>query len=63
MSNVQTDPTPVASVADKVFQTFVETVAEDTDLAEVAARLKTALLGGKSISEASLRQALFGDTD
>lgn len=51
------------SVADRVLGAFVEAVAEDTDLAEVASRLKHQLIERKSLTEASLRQALFGDAD
>lgn len=49
------------SVADRVLAQFVSAVAEEEDLGEVAARLKSALLGGKSLNDAALRQALFDE--
>jgi hypothetical protein len=51
------------SVADRVLVMFVNALAEENDLTEVAGRLSEVLLGQKPITEAALRQALFGETD
>jgi hypothetical protein len=53
----------VPSVASRVLSTFVDAVAEDPELADVTARLRQTLLERKSLTEASLRHALFGDAD
>lgn len=50
------------SVAGRVLATFVDALAEDPELKDVAERLRTTLRGGGSISEVVLRQALFGDS-
>jgi hypothetical protein len=49
------------SVASRVLAAFVDAVAEDSELTDVAARLRQTLLERKSLTESSLRQALFGD--
>ncbi len=49
------------SVAGRVLSTFIAAVGEDEALAEIATRLKLVLLDGDTVSEASLRQAIFGD--
>ena len=54
---------PAPSVASRVLAAFVDAVAEDPELADVAARLRQTLLEHKNLTEASLRQALFGDAD
>jgi hypothetical protein len=51
------------SVTGRVLSKFVDAVADDPHLAEVAARLRPVLLDGGNITEATLRQALFGATD
>jgi len=48
------------SVAGRVLSKFVDAVADDSNLIEVAARLKPIMLDGGSITEAALREALFG---
>lgn len=52
---------PEQSVANRVLSTFIAAVGEDEALAEVATRLKPVLLDGDTVSEVSLRQAIFGD--
>jgi hypothetical protein len=52
---------PEQSVANRVLSAFIAAVGEDEALAEVAARLKPVLLDGNTVSEVSLRQAIFGD--
>ena len=52
---------PEQSVANRVLSTFIAAVAEDEELAEVATRLKPALLDGDTVNEAALRQAIFGN--
>lgn len=54
-------PEPEQSVANRVLSTFIAVVGEDEALSEVATRLKTVLLNGDTVNEASLRQAIFGD--
>lgn len=49
------------SVANRVISTFVAAVEEDEELAEMAMRLREALLEADTVNEASLRQAIFGD--
>lgn len=49
------------SVANRVLSTFIAAVGEDEALVEVATRLRPVLLGGDTVNEASLRQAIFGD--
>jgi hypothetical protein len=51
------------SVANRVISTFISSVAEDKDLAEVAPRLKAALLDTDNLKEDALRKALFGEGD
>jgi len=63
MSQKNNLDTTELSVADRVLSTFVETVAEEQDLTDIAARLKEVLLGGAAITEPSLRKALFGEVD
>ena len=57
----EAEATANLSVADRVLAQFVSAVAEEEDLSDIAARLKSALLGGKSLNEAALRQALFDE--
>lgn len=52
---------PEQSVANRVLSTFIAAVEEDEALVEVAARLKPVLLDSETVTEASLRQAIFGD--
>lgn len=52
-----------ASVSSKVLLEFVEVVASDNDLPGISERLKIALIDKRSFSEATLRQALFGDAE
>ncbi len=51
------------TVAVRVLNTFVDTVMEDTDLVTVGARLKTAIIDRNDLSEATLRTAMFGDSN
>lgn len=51
------------SVANRVLSAFIAAVAEDKDLAEVAPRLKAALLDTDNLKEDALRKALFGEGD
>lgn len=54
-------PKPERSIADRVLSTFIAAVGEDEALPEVATRLKSVLLDGDTVNEASLRRAIFGD--
>jgi hypothetical protein len=56
-----TQQEPEQSVANRVLSMFVTAVGEDEALSEVATRLKSVLLDGDTVNEASLRQAIFGD--
>lgn len=56
-----TQQKPEQSVANRVLSEFIMAVEADTALAEVATRLKPVLLDGDTVSEADLRQAIFGD--
>lgn len=56
-----TQQKPELSVANRVLSMFIMAVEEDEALAEVATRLKPVLLDGDNVSEAALRQAIFGD--
>ena len=49
-----------ATVADRVLTAFVDAVAEESDLAEVAERLRKTLFVERNLSDAALRTALFG---
>jgi hypothetical protein len=49
------------SVADRVLAAFIAALDEDEDLAEVAPRLKIALLDTEDPKEDALRKALFGE--
>lgn len=51
------------SVADRVLAAFIAALDEDKDLAEVAPRLKIALLDAEDPKEDALRNALFGEGD
>lgn len=51
------------SVASRVLAAFVDAVAEDTELCEVAERLRVALVERGNFTEATLRQALLGDAE
>ncbi|MCA0247711.1 MAG: hypothetical protein LCH93_13925 [Proteobacteria bacterium] len=56
--------TPVAeiatpSVVDGILQTFVDALAAEEGMAEVAARLRATVVEERSYTEASLRTALF----
>lgn len=51
------------SVADRVLSAFITAVEEDEDLADVAPRLKAALLDTDNLKEDMLRKAIFGVTD
>lgn len=63
MSDSAVDKETNLSVSGRVLSKFVEAVAEEADLSEVAARLKPVLLDNGNITEAALREALFGDSD
>ncbi len=49
------------SVANRVLSEFISALAEDADLAEVAARLESVLLDTESVKEDALLKALFGE--
>lgn len=51
------------SVANRVLSAFIDAVAEDKDLAEVAPRLKAAVLKTDNLKEDTFRKALFGEGD
>ena len=51
------------SVANRVLSAFIDAVVEDKDLAEIAPRLKSALLDTDNLKEDALRKALFGEGD
>lgn len=51
---------PEQSVANRVLSSFIAAVGDEPELTEVAIRLKPVLLDGESVSEAALRQAIFG---
>lgn len=51
------------SVPNRVLSSFIAAVAEDESLADVASRLRTVLLDGDIVTEAGLRNALFGDAE
>lgn len=51
------------SVANRVLKTFIDSVAEEEKLQDVADRLSSVLLGSSPITEAALREALFNETD
>lgn len=63
MVGVQNNDELNQSVANRVLSAFIAAVAEDKDLAEIAPRLKSALLDTDSIKEDALRKAIFGDDD
>jgi len=60
MVNENQPPSPAPSVSARVFAAFVDAVAEQPDLSEVAERLRDGLLVRNDVSESSLRDALFG---
>lgn len=51
------------SVVKRVMTSFVEAVADEPALKEVAMRLRKSVVEGGNLSETSLRQAMFGDGD
>lgn len=51
------------SVPNRVLSSFIAAVADDDELADIAERLRLVLLEGDTITEASLRNALFGDAE
>jgi len=51
------------SVANRVLSAFIAAVAEDEDLADIAPRLKAALLVTDNLKEDGLRKAIFGQGD
>ncbi|MBC6983353.1 hypothetical protein [Caulobacter sp. 17J80-11] len=56
------DNGPVAgggSLVGRVLADFIDTLAQEADLAEVAARLRDALIDNEERSEAAIRSALF----
>ena len=57
-SNASNDP--LMSVAQRVLDTFVDAVAEDSEVGETADRLREAILVNGDLSDAALRKALFG---
>jgi hypothetical protein len=59
MSTPQTDDD--LSVSERVVRRFIAAVAEDSELTEVAARLRDAFSTQSTPAETALRQALFGD--
>lgn len=52
---------PPESVAKRVLGAFVDAVAEDSDVGEIADRLREAVLVNGDLSEAALKKALFGE--
>jgi len=48
-------------VVDGILQSFVDTLAAEDGMAEIAARLKTTVVEKRSYTEASLRVALFDE--
>lgn len=54
-------PEPEQSIANRVLSAFIAAVEEDESLSEVAMRMKSVLLDGDTVNEASLRRAIFGD--
>lgn len=51
------------SVPNRVLSSFIAAVADDDELADIAERLRPVLLEGDIITEALLRDALFGDAE
>ena len=58
----ETSTAATQSVAAGIFAEFCEAINADKDLPGVGDRLKTTLIEDRDFSEASLRQALFGDS-
>lgn len=54
------DALPVQSVAGQVLQTFIDALAAEAGYEDIAARLKSEIIDKRSMSEASLRGAIFG---
>lgn len=63
MANGQNNDEINQSVANRVLSAFITAVAEDKDIAEIAPRLKSALLDTDNLKEDALRKALFGEGD
>ncbi len=63
MIDKQNSPDFCQSIANRVLSTFIDAVADDSELAELAPRLKAALLETESLKEDVLRKALFGEGD
>lgn len=51
---------PAESVAKRVLRAFVDAVAEDAEVGEIADGLREAVLVNDDLSEVTLRKALFG---
>ncbi|MBR2819871.1 MAG: hypothetical protein IKE60_34695 [Reyranella sp.] len=49
------------SVVDEILASFVGALASEEGMAEIAARLKAAIVEKRSYAEASLRAAMFDD--
>ncbi len=63
-NNVQAEGASIGSesVVDRILGSFVDAVAEQDGLEEVASRLRETILEKKALSEEALRDALFGKT-
>lgn len=61
MKEANKDNENQCTVAESVLATFVDDVASENDLTEVAERLRQVLLDSKTVNEATLRRALFGE--
>jgi hypothetical protein len=51
---------PSASVCDRVLSVFVDAIAEDPYVGDIADRLRETVLVNGDVSEPALRKALFG---
>jgi hypothetical protein len=61
-AQVEGTPTGSESVINRILGSFVDAVAEQEGLQEVASRLRETILEKKQLSEEALRDALFGKT-
>ena len=55
------EPAEPGSVSGKILSEFIAAISEDPDLPGVGERLKKVILEDRDLSDAALRQALFGD--
>lgn len=51
------------SVVNRVMTSFVDAVGDEPGLSEIAARLRKIIVKDGSLSEMSLRDAMFGDAE